>query len=171
MTEAADKIEEMIEQLRGITVSREDVAAIVEAYGRHIGVEGLALDAQGAAEITADDEVDVALVHLPPLPGVVAAASVAAEVRDGGALARRLLQANTSFGLTEGGVFAMLPGRPEMMLCRLITLPSPDLERLDQELAAFVDLVRTWRDEIEDGVDDDGNPEPPEGPQPDMVRA
>ncbi len=70
--------------------------------------------------------------------------------------------------MTQGGSFAMLPGRAELMLCRLIALPERDALRLDRELAGFVDLVRAWRDEIEDQLEDEEEPdsEPPVGDRP-----
>jgi hypothetical protein len=85
---------------------------------------------------------------------------------DGAAIARRLLQANLSVELTQGGSFVMLPGQTMPMLCRLITVPADGADQLDRELAMFVELVRAWRDELDDFEDGDeqdtSSPRPPE---------
>jgi hypothetical protein len=164
MTDIGDRCEAALRELSERGCERADVAAALAELARHLGLERLELDAQGTAEITVDGEIDVTLAHLPPLPGLVAAA-VVAEAAGDGALARRLLQANTSWALTQGGSFAMLPGRPELMLCRLIPVVGRDGAALDQDLAAFVELVGAWRDEIaeleEPGAPDEGGPEVP----------
>jgi hypothetical protein len=147
MTDIGNRCEAALRQISERPCERADVAAALADLGRQIGVERLELDEQGTAEITVDGGIDVTLAHLPPLPGLVAAAAVA-EADDGGVLARRLLQANTSWALTQGGSFAMLPGRPELMLCRLIPVAGRDGAALDQDLAAFVELVVAWRDQI-----------------------
>lgn len=167
MTELGDKCDAALQEIYGRTFERADAEAVLADLARHIGCERLELDEQGVAEITVDGDVDVMLLHLPHLPGLVAAAVVAEDAADGGALARRLLQANMSWAVTHGGTFAMLPGRPEVMLCRLVALAGRDVAGLDRELATFVDLVRVWRDEIEEDLED---AEPPEIKGPDVPR-
>ena len=57
-------------------LTREDVAAIVRDYGDYIGVEDLALDETGSAALNVEEEIDIALVHLPQFPGIVVAAEM-----------------------------------------------------------------------------------------------
>jgi Tir chaperone protein (CesT) family len=167
MTDVGDRCEAALQEICERGCERADVAAALANLARQLGLEGLELDEQGTAGITVDGEIDITLAHLPHLPGLVAAAVVAEAAGEDGALARRLLQANTSWALTQGGSFAMLPGRPELMLCRLVAVVGRDGAALDQELAAFVDLVRAWRDDIEEALEEpaapeEGGPEVPE---------
>jgi Tir chaperone protein (CesT) family len=166
MTNIGDRCEAALQELCNCSCERADAAAALADLARHLGCERLELDEQGTAEITVDGAIDVTLAHLPHLPGLVAAAVVAEDAADG-ALARRLLQATTSWEVTQGGTFAMLPGRPELMLCRLVAVVGRDGAALDQELAAFVDLVGAWRDHIEEALEepavpDEAGPEVPE---------
>ncbi|MEM7023001.1 MAG: CesT family type III secretion system chaperone [Pseudomonadota bacterium] len=153
MNAQSDHIETTLHRLGNVTLTREGVEALLADYAQHIGVEGLELDEHDVVEFSVDEVIDVALMYLPHLQGLIAVSPVAEQDDATGSLGRRLLQANQSWSLTRGGVFARLPGRPELMLCSLICLPSDDLETLDRDLAAFVHLVKLWREETAGHLD------------------
>lgn len=134
------------------TLTREDVDAILLDYGNYIGVDELVLDENNTTALTIEDEVEIALVHLPHFSGIVAVAEIDPEVREHPPLLKRMLQANMSWELTHGGCFAVIPPAKQLVLCRLIGLLDRDLQRIDRELAAFVQLVEAWQQELEMGL-------------------
>ena len=141
-------IEAELARLRDTQLNREDVDEIVRGLGKIVGIDDLALDESGVAELVVDDDIELSLLHLPTLPGIVAAVCMPDGAENNDALLRRLLQSNMSWALTQGGCFAYVP--PRLALCRLIPLAPSDSERLDRELAAFVELCKAWRREITD---------------------
>lgn len=143
----SDALEAELSRLRDTELSREQIDEIIHGLGDIIGVEDLALDEQGVAELTVDDDVELSLIHLPAFPGIVAAAAMPEGAEENDLVLRRLLQTNMSWSLTQGGSFVMVP--PRLALCRLVPLATQDSNQLDHELATFVDLVQAWRGEIE----------------------
>lgn len=158
-----EAIDAAFQRMHDQAFGRDEAQALLDGLSAHLEMERLVLNEDGAAEMTVDGDLDVSLLHIPPLPGLVVAAAVADE---GAEIARRLLQANLSFELTQGGSFVMLPGQTVPMLCRLITVSPDNADQLDRELALFVELVRAWRDELDDFEDGDEQdtsaPRPPE---------
>ena len=53
------------------TLQREDIDAVLGASGEHIGVPDLRLGSQGMTALTVEDELEIALIHLPRLAGLV----------------------------------------------------------------------------------------------------
>ena len=146
MTVDSATIESELARLQETQLNRDDVNEIVSELGKIIGVEDLALDESGVAELIVDEEVELSLLYLPALPGIVAAISMPEGPEDNDQLLRKLLQTNMSWAMTQGGCFVYVP--PRVALCRLVPLTSHDSERLDHELAAFVELGKAWRKEI-----------------------
>lgn len=167
-------IEDTVETLLQRTVDRRptraDVDAAVAALGAEIGIADLALDEDGMAELSVDDDVDVTLMYLPHTPGLVLAAEVA-NARDlGDEELRDLLQSNLSWDLTLGGAFAMLPESEEVLLCRLMLSAGREAAELDEEIDAFVEVVRGWREALGERLQEVEEPRevpPPTG----MIRA
>ncbi|MEM7021710.1 MAG: type III secretion system chaperone [Pseudomonadota bacterium] len=144
----AVEIERAIGWFDGATLTNDDFAALVEAYRRYVGAEGLALDEAGLAWLTVDADVELCLFHLPHFPGIAAGARLPEAARGDERVLRRLLQANASWIQTQGGSFGIFPSADEPMLCRIIPLPEPDPELLDHHLATFVAVVQSWHEEI-----------------------
>jgi hypothetical protein len=154
----SNAIESELARLRETQLDRAQIDEIVRGLGELIGVEGLELDESGVAELVIDDDVELSLIHLPAFPGVVAAIPMPEGAENDGPLLRKLLQTNMTWALTQGGSFVFVP--PRVALCRLIPLAPSDSERLDRELATFVELAKAWRNEITayltgEGVDED----------------
>jgi hypothetical protein len=146
---SSDQIEAALQHMGEAKLTRDDVQKILNQFAKHIGLEALPLDKDGSVQITIDDSIELSLVHLPHFPGVVAASPLPQKAAKNSDILRRLLQANMSWSNTHGGCFAILPPQNELMLCRLTSLVTGNIEVLDQELAAFVDLVKHWTKEIE----------------------
>ena len=53
------------------TLQREDIDAVLGASGEHIGVPDLRLGSQSITALTVEDELEIALIHLPRLPDLV----------------------------------------------------------------------------------------------------
>lgn len=159
-----NEIEAELARLRETQLNREQVDEIVAGLGKIIGVDDLALDESGVAELVVDEDIELSLIHLPHFPGIVAAIPMPEGAENDGQLLRKLLQANMSWAMTQGGSFAFVP--PRVALGRLIPLTQTDSERLDRELAAFVELATAWRNEITEylnaGEDDPSTQELPE---------
>lgn len=142
----SDAIESELARLRETQLDRAQIDEIIRELGEIIGVEELELDESGVAELFIDDDVELSLIHLPAFPGIVAAIPMPEGAENDGPLLRRLLQSNMTWALTQGGSFVLAP--PRVALCRLIPLANQDSERLDRELAMFVELAMSWRDEV-----------------------
>lgn len=141
--------DERIRALDGQAISRTDAARFVAALGRHIGLPELKLDEAGEVELVIDGEMELALLHLPHIPGLVVGAPVPNLPVERPEYLKTMMQANMSWPLTRGGVFVMLPGRDEMMLCWLVAIDHGDVARFDGELADCVAFARFWAAEID----------------------
>lgn len=146
MTVDSAAIENELARLQETQLNRDDINEIVRELGEIVGVDDLALDEAGVAELIVDDEIELSLLYLPALPGIVAAISMPEGPEENEQLLRKLLQTNMSWTMTQGGCFVYVP--PRIALCRLVPLTAHDSERLDHELAAFVELGKTWKTEI-----------------------
>lgn len=144
----SDLIETALQHMSQAKLSRQDVQAILTQYAKHIGVEALALNKEGTVQITIDNETELSLVHLPHFPGLIVASPMPKKASQHRAILCELLQANMSWEMTHGGSFAMLPPGNDLMLCRLVSLATGDIELLDRELAAFVGLAQHWHKKI-----------------------
>lgn len=146
-----DALNERLAALAGPPLPRAEVARLVQALGRQIGLPELALDEAGEVELVIDGDVELSLVHLPHLPGIVVAAPVPNLPVQRPEYLKIMMQANMSWRLTRGGAFVMLPGRDEVMLCCLVVLGTEenDVDKLDRELADIVAFARFWRAEID----------------------
>lgn len=134
----------------GPQVERDDVNEFLQDFGAFTGSDDdLTLDEQGLVSLTVDGEIEVMLAHLPHFPGIVALVEFNEELLKDPAVLRRALKANISWEQTHGGCFAVLPPTKQLMLCRLIGLVDRDLERIDDELGAFVNLARIWQESFE----------------------
>lgn len=142
----SNAIESELARIRESELDREQIDEIVRGFGELIGVDDLMLDESGVADLVIDDDVELSLIHLPAFPGIVAAVAMPEGAENDGPLLKRLLQTNMSWALTQGGTFAFVP--PRVALCRLVPLTPNDSERLDRELAMFIELAKAWRDEI-----------------------
>jgi hypothetical protein len=127
------------------TVSHEQAAEFVRTLGVHVGIEDLEIDEDGAAELTIDGEIGLSLVHRPPLPGLMVAMPLPEVPVDEPRYLTALLEANMAWPLTRGGVFGMLPGRAEVMLCWFLPIADGDPGRADRTLAGLVEVARSWR--------------------------
>jgi hypothetical protein len=163
-------VESALQQMRDVQLTREDVDKVLAELAERIGVASLALDENNVVSFTVDDEIEITLVHIPHLPGIVAASPVPDRPGERGDLLKRLLQANMSWELTHGGTFGMIPPGKELMLCRLIPLADKSVERLETELAGFAELAGSWQAQVEDfldflpeGDDEAAEPAPPPG--------
>lgn len=143
----SDVLEAELAQLRESDLTREQVDEIIRGLGKIVGLDDLALDEHGVAELTVDDALELSLIHLKNYPGIIAAVAMPEGAEDNPAILRKLLQVNMSWSLTQGGSFVFVP--PRLALCRLIPLTAGDSAVLDQELATFVALGKAWQAEIE----------------------
>ena len=143
-----DQLDHTLLQVRQANLAREDVDAVLEELAERLGIDTLALDENNATELIVDDEIALYLVYLNHLPGLIAAIPMPPGVADSPELLASLLRTNMFWDQTHGGTFGMVPGLEEPMLCRLIVLTERDAEKLDQELATFVELGKTWREEL-----------------------
>jgi len=157
-----DQLENTLLQVRQATLSREDVDAVLEELAERLGIDSLALDESNATELVVDDEIALYLVYLEHLPGLVAAIPMPSGVAGDPNALTTLLRANMSWEKTHGGTFGMVPGLEEPMLCRLVVLTGRDAEKLDQELATFVELGKRWRE----GLTSRGDQRPPPSGMP-----
>ena len=162
-----------LQQLRNVRVTRADVDAVLAKLGPLIGMDSLALDAQGTADLIFDQRLPLSLVYLEHLPGVVAAVPLTGVDEDDPATLVRLLQANMDWAQTQGGSFGLLPGRSEPMLLRLLPLKTSatsatsenaDAARLHRDLTAFVQLAATWQAQL--AQRDDAQAASPDAPPP-----
>lgn len=145
---ASERFDRALEALPQEPLLRADVDSFLRAFGEHIGVAGLALDEDGLAVITIDGEVELTLLHLIQLPGLIVAAPIPDVPIDQPAYLTALFQANMSWPLTRGGIFAMLPNFDEIMLCWMLFPGDRDLERIDREFAEIVEFAKSWTAEI-----------------------
>ncbi len=141
------------------SLTRDDVEAILREYGDYIGVDDLVLDENGSTALSIENKIDIALIHLPQFPGIVAAVEMDPDVRENPRLLRRLLQANMSWQWTQGGCFSVIPSNNTLVLCRLIQTIDRDLKKMDQEISTFVELSRQWKNELDEELllDEDDN--------------
>lgn len=166
-----DTLETLLQRTVDRPPTREDLDASVAELGIHLGIDGMVLDDDGVAEITVEDDVDVTLMHLPGAPGLVLAAEVANSRDLGHDELRRILQSNMSWDLTLGGCFAMLPESDEVLLCRVVLSVGREASDLDQEIDAFTDVVRGWREVLAERLNAvDEAPDMPGGPPTELIR-
>jgi hypothetical protein len=172
VTESIDsqRLENDLQRLKAIQVTREDVDAVLTDLAKRLGMESLTLDENNAADLVIDDAVDLSLLYLDHFPGLMAAMPLPQENGCMPARLLRLLQANMSWAMTHGGTFAMLPGQKDPVLCRLFVLLDRDAERLEQELARFVELGIAWREALEVDEEPENLP-PPTMPPMSGIRA
>ncbi|MEM6365857.1 MAG: CesT family type III secretion system chaperone [Planctomycetota bacterium] len=159
-TVTTEMIESEIERLRDTKLDREDANQVVRELGEIIGIEDLQLDEEGVAELIIDGQVELSLVHLPELPGIIAAAALPEGMEADPAVLRQILATNLSWQATQGGCFTFV--EPRLAICRLIPLGPGQSELLDQELARFVHRARAWQEmlgqeEVAEASDDSGN--------------
>jgi hypothetical protein len=124
---------------------QDELDSVLAAYGEYIGVPGLAFDATGVAALTVEQELEVAFVHLPRLPGLVLMARFDSEVAEQASLLKMALQANLSMGQTLGGSFATIPPDGDLVYSRLMLVSGRELEAIDRDVGAFVEMVRAWQ--------------------------
>ena len=153
-------LEDELQQLRDLRLTREDVDTLLDELGQRIGIEALKLNPQGVADLVFHDQLPLSLVYLEHLSGVVAAVPLTQLDADDPVALTQLLQANMNWAQTQGGSFGMIPGHPEPMLLRLFVPRPGDAQRLEQQLAAFVQLATQWRDKP--GTDAEPGATPPD---------
>jgi len=166
-----EQLDAKLQKLRDIKVTREDVVVVLGDLAKRLGMDSLTLGDNNAAELVVDDEVGLSLVYLEHFPGIVAAIPLPGEQARSPEVLLRLLRANMSWALTQGGTFAMLPGHKEPMLCRLFASLERDAKRLEQELAQFVELGIAWRNAIDGGAGPEEAPPAPVVPPMAGIRA
>lgn len=149
----SEKFEAAVETLGGAAIARPQVNAFLKELGAHIGVADLALDDGNTAWLTVDGDVELALLHLPHLPGLIVATPVPNVPTNHPVYLKTLLQAHMSWSLTRGGVFAKLPNVEPIMFCWLLLIADRDLERVDRELAEMVDFAKFWIGEIDTALE------------------
>ena len=143
-----DELDRTLHRLREVVLTRKDVDAVLQALAARWGVDAIALDESNSAELAVDGEIPLYLIHLPHLPGLVAAIPMPPGVADSPRTLAELLRANLSWQLTQGGTFGMAPGLDQPMLCRLVLLAGMDSAALDNELASFADFAKAWREDL-----------------------
>lgn len=144
----SEALETAIMEVADAAWTRADVEDLIAAFAERTGTPGLALDEDGVARMSVDDEIDIALIHYAHFQGLVAASPMPPEVRGDDVVLRALLRANMSWSETKGGTFGMMPQGNVPVLCRLIPFVSMDAEALGVHLAEFIGLVREWHAEI-----------------------
>jgi hypothetical protein len=146
----ATQLDERLRSMQQGSQTRSDIEATVAALGHHLGLNGLALNEDGVAQLRIDQELDVMLVHYAQLPGLLVVVPIpevdAGDVRH----LKVLLQANMSWQLTSGGLFSTVPGTDEPALFGLLLTRDRRIADIDRELAALVACAKTWRAALAD---------------------
>ena len=143
-----DRLDHTLQQLNETRITRDDIDAVLNQLAERLELDSLRLDENNTAELTVDDSIALYLVYLTHQPGLIAAIPLPARQSDRPEVLAQLLQANLSWELTQGGIFGMVPGFKEPMLCRLMVITDRDraqVDRLDRDLAGFVELATAWR--------------------------
>lgn len=144
----------------GAHPNRDQAQQALDALAEEVGVDGIELDDGNMAVILVDGDLAISLNWLPHLPGLVATAAMPEAAAHDPEVWQALLQANASWMYTAGGVFGKVPQSDRAVLARLLTISLENLAagRLGQlmakELAAFVTLVKQWRELLTSVADD-----------------
>ena len=129
--------EARLRQINDTALEREDIEAVLAAYAERNGVPAMTFDGDGVIELSIKDELPLALLHMPPFPGVMASATLPEGLAARDDLVRDLLRANRSWAATAGVTFAKLPGGDDYVLCRMISLADRDDEAFERAFLGF----------------------------------
>ena len=164
----SDQLDKEFAELADAWLTREQMDGRITELGRHLGLDGLALDDAGMAvlEMT-DDGMEIVLWHPPDSPALIASAPVGGAETVATPLLTHLLQANMDWGFTLGGTFGMDPDGKQLMLSKVMMVANRTIGQMDTDLAQFLKLARTWRDDILAFIGDDE----PDAPEPGDIRA
>ncbi|MEM7023131.1 MAG: CesT family type III secretion system chaperone [Pseudomonadota bacterium] len=149
---ASESFDRAILSLDEQVVSREEADGFVRSLGRHISFDDLQLDSNGVAQLSIDDNIGLALIHRPGLPGLIVSIPIPFLKLDDGQHLKALLQANMAWPLTRGGVFGIPVGSDQVTLCWMLPIVDHDPEQADQVLGEMVRAARTWIERAKSAV-------------------
>lgn len=126
-----------------------DAVSLLAAFGKSIGIDGLAFDDGGGCSL-GFDSLAVQLTHLMEAGQLLACAPLA-HLPDTGAepLLRVLLSANVAFRGTQGATLGADPDTGLVTLSYALSLADCDEVRFTQVLKNFVQIADEWQHRIE----------------------
>ncbi|MEM7025592.1 MAG: type III secretion system chaperone [Pseudomonadota bacterium] len=127
-------------------MSRTEVETVLAAFLAAKGMPETALDENGVIALQYGD-LELALAHLPPFPGVKASARLPDGLARREDLANELLRANLSWSATGGGTFGKLPDQHGFVVSRMIPMID-DHQAFERDLTAFAELALDWVERI-----------------------
>lgn len=135
------ELEVRLRQINETTLEREDIEDVLAAYAKRNGLPPMMFDDNGLIDLTIKDELPLALMHIPPFPGVMASVGLPEGLAARDDILRDLLRANRSWAATGGATFAKLPDGGDYVLCRLISLADRDDEAFERAFLAFAEFA------------------------------
>ena len=128
------------------------LAELIRELGAGLGLSGVEPDEDGAATIVIDDTLEIVVEPGEDGHGILISAAVGklpADARE--AVFAELLEANLMGQGAGAAALAIDPDLEEIVLCRVVLKADIDFDDFDQELAAFTNALRYWRERCDGG--------------------
>ena len=128
------------------------LAELIRELGAGLGLSDVAPDEDGAATLVIDDTLEIVIEPGEDGRGILISAAVGklpAAARE--AVFAELLEANLLGQGAGAAALAIDPGLEEIVLCRVILKSDLEFDDFDQELVAFTNALRYWRERCDGG--------------------
>jgi hypothetical protein len=125
-------------------MATDTAQAVLESFGRQVGIEGLGFDEGGHCALAIDDKTVVNIEHDVPRERLLLYSLIGAPGGDLAAAYGAILRANYLGVETRGPTFGLRPDDDALVLSQYLPLVTLDLPTFEAALQNFVGVTEDW---------------------------
>ena len=118
--------------------------AVLEAFGRQVGLEGLGFDDDGFCVLAIDDKTVINIEHDAPRERLLLYSLIGTPAGDLAAAYGVILRANYLGVETKGPTFGLRPADGALVLSQFLPLATLDPPSFESALQNFVEVTESW---------------------------